>query len=123
MAKSALGRVFRQLVTIKGDDEETPTRKPAQADDERKAYGSGGHGSFEAGQKHRRPDSWSTPWSHRLLTAKQTNDGTPVVETSCPKALLSRWQPLVDWLQTDRELLIRGRVNARGGAHWVPGGP
>ena len=57
----------------------------------------------------------------RLLTAKQTDDGTPVVEVT-HEALLSRWQPLVDWLQTDRELLrIRGRVNAEA-AHWVQEG-
>ena len=54
----------------------------------------------------------------RLLTAKQTDDGTPVVEVT-HEALLSRWKPLVDWLKIDRELLrIRSRVGAEA-AHWV----
>ena len=57
----------------------------------------------------------------RLLTAKQAQDGTPLVEIS-HEALLSRWQPVAAWLRDDRELLrIRGRVGAEA-ARWVQEG-
>ena len=131
-AQSALPQVFRQLVAIGGDDDQTPTRKQAQL------------ASFELSQRSREavqtrsgtttvapqaPGSKTSPARQlvdafiaaRLLTAKQTDDGAPVVEVT-HEALLSRWKPLVDWLQTDRELLrIRGRVDAEA-AHWMQEG-
>ena len=117
-AKSALPHVFRQLVTIGGDDDETATRKqaPLAAFD---VPESGAAGSPEAGPKTSPARQLVDDFvAARLLTAKQTDDGRPVVEIT-HEALLSRWQPLADWLRDDRELLrIRGRVGAEA-ARWV----
>jgi tetratricopeptide (TPR) repeat protein len=120
-AKSALCQVFRQLVTIGGDDGETPTRKQALLESFALPE-SGGDSAAEAGSKispaRQLVDALVDA---RLLTAKQTDDGRPVVEVT-HEALLSRWQPLVDWLQTDRELLrIRGRINAEA-LRWAQAG-
>jgi WD40 repeat protein len=120
-ARSALPYVFRQLVTIGGDDDETPTRKqaPMALLD---APQSGGGAALEAGSGTSPPRQLVDAFvAARLLTAKQTDDGTPVVEVT-HEALLSRWQLLVDWLREDRELLrIRGRVAAEA-ARWVQEG-
>ena len=82
----------------------------------------GGDGAWEAGSKTSPARQFVEAFvDARLLTARQTDDGTPVVEVT-HEALLSRWQPLVDWLRTDRELLrIRSRVNAQA-ARWVQEG-
>ncbi len=115
-ARSALGHVFRQLVAIGGDDGETPTRKPAPL--ESFELRQAGDGALAQGTRSPARQLVDAFVDARLLTAKRTDAGMPVVEVT-HEALLSRWQPLVDWLQTDRELLrIRGRVSAEA-AHWV----
>jgi WD40 repeat protein len=118
-AQSTLPYVFRQLVAIKNDDEDTPVRKRAPL------------GPFDesAPGRENTPDAGPSPARQlvdafiaaRLLTAKRTDDGVPVVEVA-HEALLSHWQPLVGWLRDDRELLrIRGRVGAQA-ARWVQEG-
>jgi len=117
-AKAALPQVFRQLVTIGGDDEETPTRKQAPLDTPETREG----GPLEANSKKSPARQLVDAFvAARLLTAKKTDHGTPVVEVT-HEALLRRWQPLVDWLRDDRELLrIHGRVGAEA-ARWVQAG-
>ena len=121
VAQSALPHVFRQLVTIQGDDEETPVRKqaPLAPFD---VPETGGGGPLEAGSKMSPARQLVDAFiAARLLTAKQTDDGTPVVEVS-HEALLNQWKPLVDWLKTDRELLrIRNRVSTAA-ARWEQDG-
>ena len=120
-AKSALPHVFRQLVTIGGDDQTAPARKqaPLASFD---VPETGGGGSLKPGSKTSPARQLVDAFiAARLLTAKQTDDGTPVVEVT-HEVLLSRWQPLAVWLRDDRELLrIRGRVGAEA-ARWVQEG-
>jgi WD40 repeat protein len=100
-ARAALPHAFRQLVTIGGDDDATPARKQAHLT----AFDEGG--ASRTSPARQLVDAFIAA---RLLTAKQTDNGQAVVEVT-HEALLSRWRPLVEWLQQDRELLrIRSRI-------------
>jgi WD40 repeat protein len=97
-ARKSLARVFRELVAVGEGEGERPTRKPASLD----AFGKAG----ESAPPRQLVDAFIDA---RLLTAKE-GKGAAVVEVT-HEALLSRWQPLVEWLAHDRELLlVRGRI-------------
>ena len=82
-AQSALPHVFRQLVTIGGGgDEESPTRKQAPLALFDVPEG-GGAGLLEAGSRTSPARQLVDAFvAARLLTAKQAQDGTPLVEIS-----------------------------------------
>jgi WD40 repeat protein len=103
-AQSALPEVFRQLVAIGDDDGESPLRKQCPQ------Y------LFQADAKQLVDNLIDA----RLLTAKQTASQLSVVEVA-HEALVTHWQPLVEWFQQDRRLLrIRARV-AAATATWRQG--
>lgn len=106
-AQAALPSVFRNLVTVRGDAAAIATRKAAP----HAVFGSAGNGASPAREL---VDAFIAA---RLFTAKQADDGVPLVEMA-HESLLTRWQPLVDWLRNDRELLqVRGRI-ATAAARW-----
>jgi tetratricopeptide (TPR) repeat protein len=94
----ALPRVFRQLVTLGGDDQAKAARKPAPT------------AAFARDAAAARFVSAFV--EARLFTTKQADDGSPVVEIT-HEALLTRWKPVQKWLAADREhLLVLARVKA-----------
>lgn len=119
-ARAALPRVFRELVTVGEGEADRPTRKQAALD---------GFGAADGSSPSRElVDKFV---AERLLTAKgalepetqargvgtDSQRANAVVEIA-HEALLSHWQPLVQWLGHDRELLrVRGRI-AAAAARW-----
>lgn len=96
--QAALPGVFRQLVTIGSDSDDTATSKQAPL-------------SLLASDTNQRlfTDRFV---ASRLFQSDLADDGTPVVRI-IHESLLSRWSRLQEWLIEDRELLrIRGRVVA-----------
>ncbi len=103
--RDSLARVFRELVTVGESAGDRPARKPAPLD---------AFGKTEATAPARQLVEAFI--AARLLTAKAGKDSA-VVEIA-HEALLSRWQPLVRWLEHDRELLrVRGRIGTAA-ARW-----
>jgi WD40 repeat protein len=101
-AQAAMPSVFRHLVTMHGDATAIATRKAAP----RSVFGPDGGRASAAREM---VDAFIAA---RLFTAKRSDDGVPLVEVA-HESLLTRWQPLVEWLRQDRELLqVRGRVTA-----------
>jgi WD40 repeat protein len=106
-ARAAMPSVFRHLVSMHGDATAIATRKAAP----RSVFGPD---SGRASPARELVDAFIAA---RLFTAKRSDDGVPLVEVA-HESLLARWQPLVEWLRQDRELLqVRGRV-AAAAAQW-----
>jgi WD40 repeat protein len=106
-AQAALPSVFRHLVAVRGDAGAMATRKSAP-------LAVFGHAGSQASPARELVDAFIAA---RLFTAKQADDGVPLVELS-HESLLTRWPPLVEWLRNDRELLqVRGRV-ATAATRW-----
>ena len=99
-ARNSLTRVFWELVAVGEAEGDRPTRKQAPLD----VFGK----VEETSPSRQLVDKFI---KERLLTAKK-GKGVPVVEVA-HEARLSHWQPLVDWLARDRELLrVRWRISA-----------
>ncbi len=102
--RQALSRVFRKLATLGGRDSDAPTSLIA------------------ALSQLRSTSDMSTLVDSlidaRLLTTGHADDGTAIVRVA-HEALLRCWQPVIDWLEADRDLLrVRSRV-AAATARWT----
>ncbi|HVA51057.1 MAG TPA: DUF2610 domain-containing protein [Pirellulales bacterium] len=96
--QAELPRLFRQLVSLAAGADAPPTRRPAPV----------------VGLTATAPlqTLFEMFVEARLIATHNAADGTAVAEVT-HEALLTRWQPLRDWLAADKELLqIHGRVAA-----------
>ncbi len=101
--RAAFPQVFRKLVAVGSGQSEKPIRRLAHEDEIR--------GTPQAAEF---VDRFIEA---RLLVGDKASDGGAVVRVT-HEALLTAWQPLVDWFHADCELLrIRSRV-AAAAARW-----